>query len=63
MSDNIMESFQFQSLSGNIIKTKDIFFQLTDDDLVMLQNEGHLKSICNALSIDLQSKTPPQNIS
>jgi len=46
---------------GRFMTTKDLFFQLTDEDFVILAEEGHLESICMSLSIDLHSKENIKN--
>ena len=47
--------------TGKDLTTSELFFQLTDDDFIILQEEGHLESICNALSVDLQAKKFTKN--
>jgi len=54
-------TIEAKTISGQPMTTKDLFFQLTDEDFVMLAQEGHLESICNALSVDLHSNSNIQN--
>lgn len=57
----MFEYINAQDQSGKHLTTSELFFQLTDDDFIVLQQEGHLESICNALSIDLQSQVFTKN--
>lgn len=57
----MFEYINAEDQRGKQLTTSELFFQLTDDDFVVLQQEGHLESVCNALSIDLHSKTFTKN--
>ena len=39
------------------IKIASLFNSMTDNDFMMLHESGQLKTFCDALSVDLQSKT------
>jgi len=54
-------TIEAKTITGQPMTTKDLFFQLTDEDFVMLAQEGHLVEICNALSVDLHSNHNIQN--
>lgn len=57
----MMDYVSAQDKNGNQLTTSELFFQLTDEDFIILQEEGHLESICNALSVDLQAKKLTKN--
>jgi hypothetical protein len=43
------------------ITVKQLFTSMTDEDFLILHEEGQLKSFCDALSLDLQSRNNETN--
>jgi len=57
----MLNHIEARDVNGGKMTTQDLFFQLTDEDFIHIAQEGMLESLCNALTIDLNSNNIVKN--